>query len=198
MYCTTNFYNYKCCFSHILVGCVGFRYSRSIFCSEHTSSLYIESGSIEGVQVSWNRYAQNCVTRFYCWVCFLTLEFKVLWGLWLWYIAVVLRYIVASIMLNNFLCTLNADEHKNCKAVYLHVLASNISAIRFYEHRNFRLHTFLPYYYCIGDRSFDGYTYVLYLNGGEPAWTLKYPFCMCVLRLMVKEWRVVIGVVETQ
>ena len=79
-------------------------------------------------------------------------------------------------MLNYFLKMLETEEYKNCKVVYLHVLTTNIVAIRFYEHRNFRQHAFLPYYYFIGDRSHDGFSYVLYINGGEAAWTLRYPF----------------------
>ena len=37
-----------------------------------------------------------------------------------------------------------------CKVVYLHVLATNITARRFYEKRNFRQHMIIPYYYTIG------------------------------------------------
>lgn len=62
------------------------------------------------------------------------------------------------------------------KAVYLHVLTTNQTAIRFYEHRNFRLRHFLPYYYAIEGSSRDGYCYVLYVNGGQPPWTIIYPF----------------------
>lgn len=56
--------------------------------------------------------------------------------------------------------------------VYLHVLTTNNAAITFYEHRGFRPHLFLPYYYAIGGRRRDGFTYVLYLNGGHPPWSL--------------------------
>ena len=31
-------------------------------------------------------------------------------------------------------------------------------------------HSFLPYYYSIKGKRRDGYTYVLYLNGGHPTW----------------------------
>ncbi|KAG8231687.1 hypothetical protein J437_LFUL007462 [Ladona fulva] len=58
------------------------------------------------------------------------------------------------------------------KALYLHVLATNSAAIRFYERRNFRLHSFLPYYYSIQGKCKDGFTYVLYINGGHPPWGL--------------------------
>jgi len=56
------------------------------------------------------------------------------------------------------------------KAVYLHVLTTNSPAISFYEHRGFHLHSFLPFYYAIKGRRKDGYTAVLYLNGGHPTW----------------------------
>ena len=39
------------------------------------------------------------------------------------------------------------------KAVYLHVLASNAAAIKFYEKHHFQKHIFLPYYYHIGGKS---------------------------------------------
>ena len=39
------------------------------------------------------------------------------------------------------------------KAVYLHVLATNAAAIKFYEKHHFQKHIFLPYYYHIGGKS---------------------------------------------
>lgn len=36
----------------------------------------------------------------------------------------------------------------------------------------FRMHTFLPYYYSIKGYCKDGFSYVLYINGGHPPWTL--------------------------
>jgi len=36
-----------------------------------------------------------------------------------------------------------------------------------------RVHKFLPYYYSIGGRAKDGFTYVLYLNGGHGPWGLQ-------------------------
>ena len=38
----------------------------------------------------------------------------------------------------------------------------------FYEHRGFRPHLFLPFYYNIKGKRKDGFTYVLYVNGGHP------------------------------
>ena len=32
------------------------------------------------------------------------------------------------------------------------------------------MHSFLPYYYAIKGKRKDGYTHVLYLNGGHPTW----------------------------
>ena len=38
--------------------------------------------------------------------------------------------------------------------------------------RGFQVHSFLPYYYAIKGKRKDGYTHVLYLNGGHPTWGL--------------------------
>ena len=46
---------------------------------------------------------------------------------------------VASLLLDNLLMHLTTEENKCVKAVLLHVLTSNASAIRFYENRSFRL-----------------------------------------------------------
>lgn len=52
----------------------------------------------------------------------------------------------------------------------------------------YRVHKFLPYYYSIGGRARDGFTYVLYLNGGHGVWGLHeyvQHFCeVCVLCLI--------------
>lgn len=49
----------------------------------------------------------------------------------------------------------------------------NIQSIIFYS---FRMHSFLPYYYCIRGNCKDGFTYVLYINGGHAPYSLLYPF----------------------
>lgn len=67
-----------------------------------------------------------------------------------------------------------AQDH--CKAIYLHVLTTNNTAIHFYENRDFKQHHYLPYYYSIRGVLKDGFTYVLYINGGHPPWTILYPF----------------------
>jgi ribosomal protein S18 acetylase RimI-like enzyme len=85
------------------------------------------------------------------------------------------RHGIASLLLDNLLSYLTsgtADDTHRCKAVYLHVLASNQTAIRFYERRNFRPHVCLPFYYSIKGTPHDGFSYVLYLNGGQPPSTL--------------------------
>ena len=80
---------------------------------------------------------------------------------------------IASFLLENLIAHLTSgDNYCTVKAVYLHVLTTNNAAISFYEHRGFRPHLFLPYYYAIGGSRRDGFTYVLYLNGGHPPWRL--------------------------
>ena len=81
---------------------------------------------------------------------------------------------IASFLLDNLVAHLTnpADKTSDVKVLYLHVLTTNNSAISFYENRGFRAHTFLPCYYLINGRRKDGFTYVLYLNGGHPSWRL--------------------------
>ncbi|GJQ84267.1 hypothetical protein Trydic_g2931 [Trypoxylus dichotomus] len=92
---------------------------------------------------------------------------------------------IASLLLDSFLRNLTTPEKKKVKAVFLHVLTSNSAAIMFYEARRFQLHSFLPYYYAIKGRCKDGFTYVLYINGGYPPRNLydyiKY-MCIAVFR----------------
>merc|ERR1719464_469983 len=77
---------------------------------------------------------------------------------------------IASLLLENLISHLTSEAFEVVKAVYLHVLTTNSPAISFYEHRGFHLHSFLPFYYAIKGRRKDGYTAVLYLNGGHPTW----------------------------
>ena len=84
--------------------------------------------------------------------------------------------ISASLLLDNLLSFLTTKEHTDCKAAYLHVLSTNHTAIHFYERRNFCAHSYLPYYYSINGKPRDGYSYVRYINGGRPPWSLLYPF----------------------
>ncbi|XP_014206447.1 N-alpha-acetyltransferase 60 [Copidosoma floridanum] len=74
---------------------------------------------------------------------------------------------IASLLLEQLLAHVTAPERSTVKAVFLHVLSSNKPAIRFYHRCNFRLHSFLPYYYYIKGKCKDGFTYVLYVNGGH-------------------------------
>jgi len=77
---------------------------------------------------------------------------------------------IASLLLENLISHLTSDAFIGVKALYLHVLTTNSQAIIFYEHRGFVAHSFLPYYYSIKGKRKDGFTYVLYLNGGHPTW----------------------------
>ncbi|KRX46223.1 Mitochondrial translocator assembly and maintenance protein 41 -like protein [Trichinella murrelli] len=59
------------------------------------------------------------------------------------------------------------------RCVFLHVLVSNVGAIKFYEHWDFRRHCRLKDYYYINGEYQDSFTYTFYMNGGLPNWSLK-------------------------
>lgn len=80
---------------------------------------------------------------------------------------------IATLLLDSLISHLTTNpEESNCKAIYLHVLTTNMTAIRFYEHRNFHLHSYLPLYYSVHGIAKDGFSYALYINGGHPPWTI--------------------------
>lgn len=89
-----------------------------------------------------------------------------------------------SLLLDSLKEHISTTAQDHCKAIYLHVLTTNLTAIHFYENRDFKQHHFLPYYYSIRGLLKDGFTYVLYINGGHPPWTILYPslvyVCVCV------------------
>lgn len=83
---------------------------------------------------------------------------------------------IASMLLDKLIEHLT-NLNNNCKAIFLHVLTNNSIAITFYERLNFRKHRYLPlYYHCLDVEESDGYSYVLYINGGHAPWPIWYPF----------------------
>ncbi|XP_026821652.1 N-alpha-acetyltransferase 60 [Rhopalosiphum maidis] len=100
---------------------------------------------------------------------------------------------IASLLLDNLVSHLTSAESQNCKAIFLHVLSSNSSAISFYERKSFRLHSFHPYYYMINGINKDGFAYVLYINGGHQQWmifdVLRYIYTT-VCELGVVRWTI--------
>ncbi|XP_039543070.1 N-alpha-acetyltransferase 60 isoform X2 [Pimephales promelas] len=79
---------------------------------------------------------------------------------------------VGSLLLDSLKEHISTTAQDHCKAIYLHVLTTNNTAIHFYENRDFKQHHYLPYYYSIRGVLKDGFTYVLYINGGHPPWTI--------------------------
>ena len=94
----------------------------------------------------------------------------------MFYFCYVFFIISGSLLLDSLLSYLTTPERQNCKAVYLHVLTTNSAAMQFYERKHFSQFRYLPLYYAINGTHKDGFSYVLYINGGEPPWTLAYPF----------------------
>ncbi|ALC44224.1 Naa60, partial [Drosophila busckii] len=87
---------------------------------------------------------------------------------------------IGSLLLDALMNHLTTLERHAVKAIFLHTLTTNQAAIFFYEKRRFTLHSFLPYYYNIRGKGKDGFTYVTYINGGHPPWTLLYPLQKCI------------------
>ncbi|OWK10875.1 NAA60 [Cervus elaphus hippelaphus] len=85
---------------------------------------------------------------------------------------------IGSLLLESLKDHISTTAQDHCKAIYLHVLTTNNTAINFYENRDFKQHHYLPYYYSIRGVLKDGFTYVLYINGGHPPWTILYPFSL--------------------
>ena len=88
---------------------------------------------------------------------------------------------IASSLLNHLILHLTNRSSMNgpsknepdSKAIYLHVLSTNLGAIEFYRRQGFQLHKDLPLYYVIEGRCHDGCSYVKYINSGHPPWTVS-------------------------
>lgn len=79
---------------------------------------------------------------------------------------------IASRLFQKFMMeVISGRPQASIKAVYLHVLATNSTAIRFYLGLNFRRWNYLKSYYIIDGQPCDGFSYVLYVNGGRPPWS---------------------------
>lgn len=63
----------------------------------------------------------------------------------------------------------------SCRAVYLHVISYNKTAILFYEKNAFHALRKLRNFYYINGQYYDAYLYVFYVNGGRPPCTALYP-----------------------
>ncbi|TDH03398.1 hypothetical protein EPR50_G00162600 [Perca flavescens] len=74
---------------------------------------------------------------------------------------------IGSLLLDSLKEHISTTAQDHCKAIYLHVLTTNNTAIHFYENRDFSQHHYLPYYYSIRGVLKDGFTYVLYINGAH-------------------------------
>ncbi|KAF7242893.1 N-alpha-acetyltransferase 60 [Varanus komodoensis] len=66
---------------------------------------------------------------------------------------------IGSLLLESLKDHISTTAQDHCKAIYLHVLTTNNTAIHFYENRDFKQHHYLPYYYSIRGILKDGFTY---------------------------------------
>eukprot|EP01018_Ginkgo_biloba_P031690 Gb_12740 [translate_table: standard] len=60
-----------------------------------------------------------------------------------------------------------ASSIPSCRAVYLHVISYNQSAILFYKKNSFRCLRKLENFYYINGHHYDAYLYIYYVNGGR-------------------------------
>ncbi|KAG6605149.1 Histone acetyltransferase MCC1, partial [Cucurbita argyrosperma subsp. sororia] len=60
-----------------------------------------------------------------------------------------------------------ASGMPTCRAVYLHVISYNSTAINFYTKMSFKCLQRLPSFYFINGRRYDSYLFVYYVNGGR-------------------------------
>ncbi|NXX98562.1 NAA60 acetyltransferase, partial [Centropus bengalensis] len=97
---------------------------------------------------------------------------------------------IGSLLLESLKDHISTTAQDHCKAIYLHVLTTNNTAINFYENRDFKQHHYLPYYYSIRGVLKDGFTYVLYINGGHPPWTILYPLPSAPSRQRTGIWHI--------
>ncbi|XP_075253167.1 uncharacterized protein LOC142344934 [Convolutriloba macropyga] len=79
---------------------------------------------------------------------------------------------IGSLLMDSLITEVKGKDKSCIKAVYLHVLCSNIRAIQFYERRDFVLHKRISGYYNINNKIEDGFCYVRYINGGQPPWSV--------------------------
>lgn len=60
-----------------------------------------------------------------------------------------------------------ASSIPTCRAVYLHVISYNTTAIKFYKKMSFKCLERLPGFYFINGQHYDSYLFVYYVNGGR-------------------------------
>lgn len=83
-------------------------------------------------------------------------------------------------LINELTVNVNPSDTANTvKAVYLHVLCDNVTAINFYKSKSFRIHRYLPWYYCNYAGRGDAYSYVRYINGAKISWIYSFQFARC-------------------
>nr|XP_048297440.1 N-alpha-acetyltransferase 60-like [Myodes glareolus] len=79
------------------------------------------------------------------------------------------KHNIGSLLLESLKDHISTTGQEHCKAINLHVLTTSNTV---YENRDFKQHLHLPYYYSIRGVLKDGFTYVLYINGGHRPWTI--------------------------
>ncbi|KAJ7519348.1 hypothetical protein O6H91_20G035200 [Diphasiastrum complanatum] len=77
-----------------------------------------------------------------------------------------------------------ASSLPTCRAVYLHVISYNRSAILFYKKNSFQSLRRLINFYYINGHHYDAYLYIYYVNGGRSPCSALYPFLSNIIDLL--------------
>jgi len=101
---------------------------------------------------------------------------------------------IATILLNHLMKTV-VKKPPYPKMVFLHVLSKNYAAINFYKQNGFKHHSTLLNYYQIVEEGltvfYDGFTFVIYTNGGSSPWSFK-ELCNLIMSILCAPCRLLL------
>ncbi|KAF7634864.1 N-acetyltransferase domain-containing protein [Meloidogyne graminicola] len=100
---------------------------------------------------------------------------------------------LATILLKHLMSKINTYKQQLPKLMFLHVLSDNLPAISFYRKNGFYHHATLPNYYLIGNKFYDGLTFVKHLNLNYCSFnyllTSIYKYCTSIIEFFASPFR---------